>query len=86
MKQTFQFLTGLLLAALSVLCSWANAATPAVPLGVEMTANSADSITLAWYRSANNDATAWNVYSSDTAEGVYVHITTVTERTATVGK
>jgi hypothetical protein len=33
-------------------------AVPAAPLGVAMVANSADSITLAWYRAPNNDAKA----------------------------
>src|SRR5438132_13084216 len=54
---------------------------PAVPLGVAMVANSADSITLAWYRSPNDDAKAYNVYSSATKDGVFTKLATVTERT-----
>ncbi len=61
-------------------------ALPAVPLGVAMTANSADSITLSWYRAPNNDATGYNVYASTTKDGEYKRIATVTERTATHSK
>lgn len=63
----------------------AQAATaPAAPLGVAMTANSANSITLSWYRSPNDDAMGYNVYTGDTKDGAYKRIATVTERTATV--
>ncbi|MDQ3814812.1 MAG: RICIN domain-containing protein [Armatimonadota bacterium] len=61
----------------------AAATLPAVPLGLAMVANSPDSITLAWYRSPNNDATGYNVYTSATKDGTYTRLATVTERTAT---
>jgi fibronectin type III domain protein len=60
-----------------------SAPAPPVPLGVAMAANSSDSITLAWYRSPNDEAKAYNVYSSATKDGVFTEIATVTERTAT---
>lgn len=63
----------------------AAAATPA-PLGLAMTANSADSITLSWYRAPNNDAKVYTVYSSTTKEGPYARVADVTERTATIKK
>jgi hypothetical protein len=62
------------------------AAAPAVPLGVAMVSNSADSITVAWYRPAADDAKSYNVHVSDKADGVFKRIATVTERTATHGK
>lgn len=61
-------------------------AVPAVPLGLAMVANSLDSITLAWYRSPDNDATGYNLYGSETADGAFTRIATVTERTATQAK
>ena len=61
-------------------------AIPAPPIGVAMVANSADSITLAWYRAPKNDASAYNVYASATKDGTYKRIATVAERTATHGK
>ena len=61
----------------------AAAAIPAVPLGLAMVANSPDSITLSWYSSPNNDATAYNVYTSATKDGEFTRFATVKERTAT---
>lgn len=60
-------------------------ATP-VPTGLAMTANSADSITLAWYRAPNNDAKAYTVYSSATKDGAFTRVADVTERAATIKK
>ena len=60
-----------------------SATAPAVPLGLSMVANSADSITLAWYRSPNNDAKAYTLYASPAKDGTFAKIATVTERTAT---
>ncbi|HSI08225.1 MAG: fibronectin type III domain-containing protein [Rariglobus sp.] len=59
---------------------------PAVPLGVAMVANSADSITLAWYRAPNNDAKVYTVYSSATKDGTFTRVADVTERTSTIKK
>jgi hypothetical protein len=59
---------------------------PSVPLGLAMTSNSPNSITLAWYRQPNNDATSYNVFFSDKPDGTYTKFTTVTERTATHDK
>ncbi|CAN5347650.1 hypothetical protein BH09VER1_BH09VER1_28050 [soil metagenome] len=59
---------------------------PAVPLGLAMVANSPDSITLTWYRSPHNDATGYNVYGCDTADGTFTRLVSVTERTATLAK
>jgi len=78
-----------LLAALSLGIA-ADTPTPAVdesqlpemPLGLAMTANSADTITLSWYRAPKNDATSYNVYACDERDGIYEKIATVTERTA----
>lgn len=56
---------------------------PAMPLGLAMTGNSADSITLTWYHAANNDAQAWNVYTSTATGGPYTLLTTVFDREAT---
>ena len=75
----------LLVVAVAVPSGFA-AKAPSVPLGVAMVANSPDSITLAWYRSPNDDAKSWNVYASDKADGVFTKVATVTERTATHGK
>ena len=61
-------------------------AAPAVPLGLSMVANSADSITLAWYRSPDNDAKAYTLYSSATRDGTFTKVATVTDRTATHAK
>jgi hypothetical protein len=58
------------------------AAAPATPIGMEMIANTSHSITLAW-RSPKNDATAYNVYISRTADGPFAHFAQVTERTVT---
>ena len=62
------------------------AAAPAVPRGLAMVANSADSITLAWYRPVADDAKSYHVYASDKSDGTFKRIATVTERTATHGK
>ena len=56
---------------------------PPAPLGLKMSGNSPDSITLEWYRSPNKDVTSYNVYASDIKEGPYMLIATGTERTAT---
>ena len=61
-------------------------AVPAVPLGLAMVANSADSITLAWYRAPNNDAKSYTVYSSATKDGTFTRVADVTERTVTIKK
>jgi hypothetical protein len=55
---------------------------PEAPLGVAMTANSADSITLSWYRAPKDDATTYNVYASAGKEGPFQKIATVNERSA----
>src|SRR5437773_936763 len=73
-----------LLAAIAVPSGFA--AAPSVPLGLAMVANSPDSITLAWYRAANDDAKSWNVYVSDKKDGTFTRFATVSERTATHGK
>ena len=74
----------LLASVLAIPSGWA--AAPAVPLGVAMVANSADSITLAWYRPVADDAKSYHVYASDKSDGTFKRIATVTERTATHGK
>jgi len=58
-------------------------AVPAAPKGLAMTANSADSITLEWYRSPNNEATSYTIYSSDKADGTFTRLGTSKERTFT---
>lgn len=59
---------------------------PATATGVAMTANSADSITLSWYRAPNNDATGYTVSSSSTKDGPFSRVASVKERTARVEK
>ncbi len=61
-------------------------AVPAVPKGVAMTANSAESITITWYSSPNNDATSYTVYGSDKTDGEFTRLGSVTERTFTQDK
>lgn len=61
-------------------------AAPAIPMGLAMVANSADSITLAWYRSPNNDAKAYTIYSGATKDGSFAEVATVTGRTVTLKK
>jgi len=56
---------------------------PGAPRGLAMTANSADAITLSWYRAAANEPSSYNLYASTDREGPYEKIATVTERTAT---
>jgi len=58
-------------------------AVPDVPLGLAMAANSADSVTLAWYSSPKNDATSYTLYASTAKEGPFSQVATATERTAT---
>jgi hypothetical protein len=60
-------------------------ARPEAPLGVAMTSNSADSITLSWYRAPKNDAASYNVYTSTDKEGPFQKIASVTERSALLG-
>lgn len=55
----------------------------AVPLGLAMVANSADSISLAWYKPANDNVKSYNVYVSDKADGTFTKIDSVTDRAAT---
>lgn len=61
----------------------ADAALPEPPRGLEMTANSPDSITLRWYRQINNESVAYNVYFALQEEGPYQKFASVKERTAT---
>jgi hypothetical protein len=66
-----------------MLGSAAFAAVPATPLGVAMTANAADSVTLSWYRAAGNDATGWTVYAGESAEGKFEKVGQTAERSFT---
>lgn len=59
----------LLLSCLPLLTGAATAAAPAAPLGFAMTANSADSVTLTWYRPLVEDATSHTLYVSDKKDG-----------------
>lgn len=58
------------------------AAPPAVPQGVAMVANSADSITLEWSRPKGGDVKSYQVFGSETKDGPFQRLATVTERTA----
>ncbi len=71
-----------LLALLLLSFGAAIAAPPAVPLGLAMTANAADSITLTWYRPAADDVKSYAVFFSDNKDGPFTRLATVTERTA----
>jgi hypothetical protein len=55
---------------------------PPAPKGFEMTANSASSITLSWYRSPSNDddAAEFHVFMSTSQAGTYTKIGTTIER------
>jgi len=63
----------------------AAAAVPAAPLGLAMTANTTESITLSWYRAATDDLKGYTLYACETKEGKYKQVATSTpaERTAT---
>lgn len=61
-------------------------AVPAVPLGVAMTANSADSITVSWYRPTGDTPTSYNVFASDSQDGPFTRVAMVKERTFTEAK
>ncbi len=58
--------------------------TLAVPIGVQMTANTSDSITLSWFRGGNPDGTTYKVFSGDKKDGPFALISTVTERAVTI--
>jgi hypothetical protein len=75
LRAFFIFLAGTTSAAFS--------APPASPLGVAMAANSADSITLTWYRPAANDLTDYVIYASEKADGPFVKVGAAKERTFT---
>lgn len=61
----------------------AFAAPPAAPQGLAMTNNATDSITLSWYRQAD-EVKSYNIYTSDKKDGEFKKVTTVSERTATL--
>lgn len=64
-----------------------QAAVPATPTGLAMTANSAESITLTWYRPAEGNAVkSYKLYVGDKADGAFQPLGTATERTFTHGK
>lgn len=67
------------------LCAATALAAPPAPAGLAMVANSTNSVTLAWYRGTNGDATAWNVFASATTNGAFTRIATVSARTAVHG-
>ena len=69
---------------LSAIVSSAIAAVPEVPLGLAMTANSADSVTLTWYLAPKNDATGYNVFTSDRKDGAFTKVAAVKERAAVI--
>jgi hypothetical protein len=71
----FSLLLGITSAAIS--------APPATPLGVAMVANSADSISIAWYRPAADDVLGYIVYAGEKADGPFVKVAVLTERTFT---
>jgi hypothetical protein len=59
-------------------------AAPSTPLGLAMNANSPDSVTLSWYRPPQGELVkAYTVYVSETKDGTYQRLMTVTDRTAT---
>jgi chitodextrinase len=61
---------------------WAVAA-PSVPRGLAMVAQTTNSITLAWYRSSNEVATAYHLFASATTNGDFTRVATVSERMVT---
>src|SRR6266567_4335607 len=58
---------------------------PPVVMGLKMSGNSPDSVTLEWYHSPDTNVTSYNVYTSDKKDGTYTRFATVNapERTAT---
>lgn len=66
----------------------AFSAVPAAPLGLAMTDNSADSITLTWYRAGADDAKGYKLFVSDKKDGTFTPVTNVTfaERSAKISK
>lgn len=70
----------------AVAAAAAGLAVPAVPLGVAMTANSADSVTLTWFRPTGDPPTSYNVFAGASKEGPFTRIATVKERTVTETK
>ncbi|MDF3056033.1 MAG: hypothetical protein K0R17_248 [Rariglobus sp.] len=58
---------------------------PAAPLGVAMVANAPDSITLAWYRPAD-EVKSYIIYAGSAKEGEFKRIASVTDRTFTHSK
>ena len=72
-------------ALLSIFLSAAAfAAPPATPVGAAMTANSPTSVTLSWFRPEVEDATSYNVYAADKADGPFAKLATVNDRAATI--
>ena len=76
------------LPVLPLLAANAFAAVPAAPLGFAMTDNSADSITLTWYRSVVADEKSHTVFVSDKKDGTFTKAENVTfaERAAKISK
>ena len=76
------------LPVLPLLAMNAFAAVPAAPLGFAMTDNSADSITLTWYRSVAADEKSHTVYVSDKKDGTFTKAENVSfaERAAKLSK
>jgi hypothetical protein len=60
-----------------------ESARPEAPRGLAMSANSANSISLTWYRAPKNDAASYNLYSSADKEGPYEKVASAKEHTAT---
>lgn len=61
-------------------------AVPAAPLGLAMTANSAESIVLNWFRGPADDTTTYVVYASDAKDKDFQKVATTKERTWTEEK
>lgn len=70
-----------------ILACPAQAAPPAAPAGLAMTANAADSITLTWYRPAEGqEVKSYKLFVGDQPDGAFQPLGTATERTFTHGK
>lgn len=81
----------LAIVGLALLSSWplslyAADSLPAAPLGLAMTANSAESLTLNWFRGTADEATTYVVYASDAKDKDFQKVATVKERTWTEQK
>ncbi|WAC17921.1 hypothetical protein OVA24_11780 [Luteolibacter sp. SL250] len=73
---------------LPLFSAMAMAAVPAAPLGFAMTDNSANSVTLTWYRPLVADATGHTLYVSDKKDGTFTKVpgAQFAERAVKIGK